>query len=352
MKITYKLLHLNNVLCKFQVQHRSMMAMMGALDNVDVQNNIPFQMQPQPPNRAPQKSQGTSPIRASADASVRSTMIIEELEESTRSRKGRKKSSVRGALNELKNLQDSTGRWQSHSPGGQSRKSSGRASGKENIDKSALHMSHLQGHGHINGEFQEATDVYHVRQQGKEPIHFIPKFLRVPAEKDTSDVKLPHIPGNAWAERQDNEYEPREENLQIPLLNVHGVNAPSKLFPGVNKFPGNQMPYIPQQQYPPHYGALPQYDHQMPIMGFSQQQSEGRDANKFGIPLLKIPKETKPFLGPQPEATFGRLLAPHLIIGSEQERYQKELTKQKYAREFHRLQVSIYIEVILLSFMN
>ncbi|XP_021376995.1 uncharacterized protein LOC110465482 isoform X2 [Mizuhopecten yessoensis] len=303
-----------------EVQHTNMMAMMGALDDQDNSQPPPLRRYPRRPHsQSPSRGEGrmtenrgTSPMRGSRGNSLdRSTMRLEELDHSGRSRSA-KKGSVGGALTELKNLQGSANRSRA-------------LSGSRSPPKSRL------GGPDRKTEVKENINVQHSQQLSNEPIHFIPKFLRIPAERDMNEdqVKLPRIPSQAWREKDDEYADKPAENISIPLLNVYGAHVPSRLFPGVNKFPGNQIPQVASQNPP--YGPPPQY-----FESYTDQQSSDQS---IGIPLLKMPNETKPFLGPRPEPSFGRLLAPHLILGSEQERHQQEMAKQKHAREFHRQQV-------------
>lgn len=281
-----------------------MMAMMGALDEMDINDHSHGRRsRSNPRNR--QHSPAHSPIRDSRTLD-RSAMVIDELENTSRSNRGQpKRSSVKGTLSELKNLQQETvkPRSKSQSPGRRGR-SLERGQGQQ-----------------IHEEYVQQQNVQ--QNQG----YFNPKFLRLTAERDTSDerVRFPPVPTQAWSAGP-SKGPMREEDVNIPLLNLHGVAGPSRIFPGVHKYPTDLPPAAPQAT-PPNYFEI-----------FNANQQEEQE-NRFGIPLLKLPDEKKPLLGPQPVSTFGRLLAPHLIIQTESERQQKELLKKRHQQEFHKLQV-------------
>ena len=241
----------------------------------------------------------------------------------------------RGVLSELHNLQLSEEkegrRRKSRSPGGTLR------AGKENHPSSALHLSDLRGPGHPSEDIQ----LYRVENEDPSNINFTPKFLRIPAERDTNvPTRFPHIPSEAWAPRQD--MRPREGVPDMPLLHVDRT-VPGHVFPGSQR--SRSLPkYLPQQGYfqPPH-GSV--YQPPPPPSVLPHPGLEGTESpdSGIGIPLLRIPTDEER-AGRQPR--FGELLPPDVVIENERERQQKELLREKYAREFHQLHVSINFKLL------
>lgn len=299
--------------CHFQVQHQSMMAMMGALDGQVPQ--VPVAWQPdQTANQRPAHplSQSLSPPRRG------------QQEQGQRSPKG--KSSYRGVLSELHNLQISEERERprrkSRSPGATLR------DGKENLARSELHVSDLRG---PQGQ-QEDIQLYRVENGDPSSINFAPRFLRIPAERDTDmPLRFPHIPTEAWGQRQ--KVRDKENIPDMPLLHVDRT-VPGHVFPGSQR--SRSLPrYIPQQGY----FQVPQSSSYQPVPVLPRATSEGIESpdSGIGIPLLRIPTEDER-AGRRPR--FGELLPPDVVIENERERQQKELLREKYAREFHHLHVS------------
>lgn len=284
-------------LVKFQVQHRSMMAMMNVLDDP---GQIPG-VHPPRGNRV--QSRGTSPLRGDIE-DTQSTM----LHSTGRSRRSPdRKENVRGVLTELKNLQQSTGKSGKKKKG--SKSPSGTLIEKENASL-PLQMSELRGASQDG--YPENVEVYRVQHQGSRPLQdgpFIPRFLQLQAERDTNQLHFPHIPVQAWGEHQAPPQPHDDANL--PLLQLNSMYGAPNVPP-----PGS---YFPQQ--PPYPGQS------------GHQQSKGQ----FGMPLLSLPKDSD---GRFHQPAFGRLLAPDLVIGQEDEEYhQRELVKQRLAHEFHQQQV-------------
>ena len=247
--------------------------------------------------------------------------------EKQRSLKG--KNINRGVLSELHNLQQVEGREEqrrkSRSPGGTLR------DGKENLVRSALHMSDLRGPGNQ----QEDIQLYRVENGDPSNINFTPKFLRIPAERDTNvPVRFPHIPTEAWGTRQD--MRGKEGIPDMPLLHVDRT-VPGHVFPGGQR--SQSLPkYIPQQGY----FQPPQGSSYQPPPVMHHRQPEGMESpdSGIGIPLLRIPMEDEEV---RRQPRFGELLPPDVVIENEKERQQKELLREKYAREFHKIHVSHYI---------
>ncbi|XP_053394280.1 ciliogenesis and planar polarity effector 1-like isoform X3 [Mercenaria mercenaria] len=277
-----------------EVQHQSMMAMMGALDG-----QPPVAWQPEIPANQRQGSL-RSPIRGGNQ-----NQIIEEMG----ARKG--KGSIRGVMSELKNLQVTEQKEQK-------RRKSKSPQGKENID-SSLRMSELR-----NGE---NIEVYRVTQDSG--INFYPNFLRIPAERDTEGVRFPHIQQEAWGPRQSQL--PRQDIPDMPLLHV------DRTIPG-HKFPVNQ-----RSQLLPRYQPDPGYF--QPPPGFSPAQAgpaprqpprqpESPDSG-IGIPLLRLQTaEEKSKRQPR----FGELLPPDVMSEVDREKQQQEMLRERYLREYHELQ--------------
>ncbi|KAL4235812.1 hypothetical protein ACF0H5_004202 [Mactra antiquata] len=263
-----------------EVQHASMMAMMGALDG-------------QPVNRQ--------------------DMIPQAIHEPSTVRKG----SMKGVLGELKNLQIN----EEHE--GKKRRSRS-PHGKENID-SPLRMSQLQ-HG------RETVEVYRVTNDDQQSgMNFYPNFLRIPAEKDEG-VRFPHIsqPREAWGQQQQgSEFRPGVTNM--PLLHV------DRTVPA-HKCPASQRPMsLPNQQFgpgffqpPPSHGLV----HLPPNQPSSGRSVESPDSG-IGFPLLKIPNEEDER---QRKPRYGELLPPDVIYETSREKYQHEQLKERYLQEYHQLQ--------------
>ncbi|XP_060600361.1 uncharacterized protein LOC132753839, partial [Ruditapes philippinarum] len=280
-----------------EVQHQSMMAMMGALDG-----QPPVAWQPEIPANQRQ-GLSRSPTREGNQDLTADEIGI---------RKG--KGSIRGVMSELKNLQMTE---QSEL---KRRKSKPHAQGKENID-SPLRMSELR-----NGE---NIEVYRVSQDSG--VNFYPNFLRIPAERENEGVRFPHIPQEAWGPRQSQA--PEQGIPNMPLLHV------DRTVPG-HKFPVNQRP-----QMLPKYQPEPGYFQSQ--LGFSpafpgptqQQQQPPRQLDSpdsgIGIPLLRLQTaEDKSKRQPR----FGELLPPNMMSEIDREQQQQEMLRERYLREYQELQ--------------
>jgi len=286
----------------FQVQHQSMMAMMGALDGTQPQVAMQQAMTNQ------QAARSSPPVRGE-NQDVEAERVF----------KGN--NSIRGVLGELHNLQESEER--------QKKKGSARSPhGKENVD-SPMRLSHLQS--------GENIEVYRVTHDDQGRQNFYPNFLRIPAERDSSDVRLPQIPRQAWTS-QSNFVPPQNRGpVEMPLLHVDRT-VPAHKFPATQR--GVSIPhYLPEPGYfhPPQQ-AGPQ--HSLPRQPLlpkpsSHQSTESLDSG-IGIPLLRLQTQEEQ-KGRAPR--FGELLPPDQVIESIQETEQKDLLRERYMREFHQLQV-------------
>ncbi|XP_052090443.1 uncharacterized protein LOC127727068 isoform X2 [Mytilus californianus] len=320
-----------------EAQHRSMLAMMGALDGHEVpadhyhnkpsdyrrhqsprrdlsprrrqdslESSLPRRRSPS--NEERRRYESGSLHRRPVEEHMTQSMVMGELSGSRR-KKSPGRANIGGTLKELQNLQENTNRRRSKSPHGQGYRSE---VNKENYQSSGA-------------------------QQGS--VNFIPKFLRMQAERDEGEFKLPHIPIPAWEERGPQQPPPgMGRDFGMPLLQLNAGYAPSQLFPGSYR--------VPQAQYPPPpppLGMLSQPPNDTPLAPMYQnmfQRIEKRENDgpaKMDMPLLSLPKH-KDLLGPS-DAAFGRLLDPHLIISHEQEIKQKELLKHKHNLDFLRSHV-------------
>ena len=307
--------------------------MMGALDGQVPQ--VPVAWQPaQSTNQRPAQpsSRSLSPPRRGQ----------QEEDRTDRQRSPKGKNQYRGVLGELHNLQineDKEGsRRKSRSPGGTLR------DGKENRARSALHMSDLRDPSHQ----QEDIQLYRVENGDPSNINFAPRFLRMPAERDTNvPLRFPHIPSQAWGQRQE-EIREKENIPDMPLLHVDRT-VPGHVFPGSQR--SRSLPRnIPQQGYfqpPQGHFQPPQGQAHAPAPVLPRSASEGIESpdSGIGIPLLRIPTQDEQA---RRQPRFGELLPPDVVIENEFERQKKEFLRERYAREFHELHVSS-ISVSLLS---
>ncbi|XP_067677557.1 ciliogenesis and planar polarity effector 1-like isoform X1 [Haliotis asinina] len=195
-----------------EVQHRSLMAMMGAIDGPDAESH-------------PITPQHQAPSHGSQDRPV----AVDDLHHS-------QQPPIRGVLREMRNLRTTTEHSQS-----------GRSPGKENSLPLGI------------------SDLRHSADSS------FPKFLRIPAERDMNDgFKLPHIPMSAW---NDPTQQHEKGVPQMPLLHLN--QAPSSFFQGLQKtspgqFPINPPPYdhSSSNQFPSsHHGHLG-----MPLLKMSKQE--------------------------------------------------------------------------------
>ncbi|KAK3579099.1 hypothetical protein CHS0354_022119 [Potamilus streckersoni] len=278
-----------------EVQHQSMMAMMGALD----ETRTPWQPD-QPANETIEQH-----LSRSQPDRTRGPMVEDELEHSQRPH--HQKPNVREVLQEMKNLQKES--LVENVPGikGKRLKSPhGKISGKENILEASLHVSDLQSASRSPQEIQ----LYQIRD-GQEDVNLIPRFLRIPAEKDDGGVslKLPKLPQEAWG--QEKNEKPREEISRIPLLQID-ENA-------------HKIAHIPYQYAPSRLLPMPQAGY---FNGDITNKAVHISVGHHDIPLLQLPKDNEQ----QGKSTFGKLLPPSMV-GSQQQT-QAEALRERMAKEF------------------
>ena len=278
----------------FQVQHRSMMAMMGALDGQPIEMTRP---DIPPPQSVPyiQPPMGYNQQESSDD--MRGS--------------GRRKGHPENVLKELKNLQRQEERQKPR------RKS--KSPGKENIIDSTLRVSALQND----------VEIYRITQDPNK-ISLAPRFLKMEAEKD-SDFQLPNIPKEAWPSRDDGKL---GDVPDMPLLHVERT-VPGQVFPGVQR-----RQALPQYRPTPGFFQPPAHvgGHASPAPGqITPPKSADSLDSGIGIPLLKLPSGSEP-VRRQPK--FGELLPPEYVMENWQELQKQEEVKQRYMKEFHMLQVS------------
>ena len=270
------------------------------------------------------RSPSNEGTRRGASESPRRRMPVEEhmtrsmgMDELHYTPSGRKKSPGRGIYNgafkELQNLKETTSRRQSKSP-----------------------------HGHQSYR-SEVNKKNYGRIDQPENFSFIPKMLRLQAERDEPEFKLPPIPVPAWEERPQQMPPQIGKDFGMPLLSVNAAYTESNLFPGYHRLPQGPPPppFGLHSQPPPDDRPLPPMYQNM-LQRIDKRVSDGPP--KIDMPLLSLPKN-KDLLGPS-DAAFGRLLDPNLIISHEQQIKQKELLRHKNNLDFLRSQVKydyIYI---------
>ncbi|XP_052775731.1 ciliogenesis and planar polarity effector 1-like isoform X4 [Mya arenaria] len=282
-----------------EVQHQSMMAMMGALDG----DQPPAAMQPAVLTNQ-RAARSLSPQRGDN----------QENEIERRATKGNR--SMRGVLGELHNLQQTEEKQQK-------KKRPKSPHGKENVD-SPLRVSELRS--------GENVEVYRVTQNEQGP-NFYPNFLRIPAERDKESVRFPQIPRQAWTSQ--NIFPPPSQGpVEMPLLQVDRT-VPAHKFP-VSQRSQSLPRYLPDAgffQAPPSQGPVGSLQGQAPYRP-PQRPADSPDSG-IGIPLLKLQNQEER-KGRAPR--FGELLPPDQVIESMEEAEQKERLRERYLREFHQLQ--------------
>ncbi|XP_062574969.1 ciliogenesis and planar polarity effector 1-like isoform X1 [Saccostrea cucullata] len=261
-----------------EAQHRSMMAMMGALED-------PVE-EPVTPQR--QSAYHSPPGRND----TRNTMVLEELETTEDRRRARRRSPRR--------RQDS--------PEDQTRHQIRRNRSQERFQRTA------------------------------EDPDFIPRYLRVEAERDIEEepFRLPPIPMPAWAEESQRPLQ--EDQYDIPLLHLGRGGAPPMVYTEPHRASDYNVSHFSPSpaSHPP-----PSYQESFFIPPVTQKPESQPQAvpQSIEMPLLKLIPEDKPFLGSQNASNFGRLLDPALLVAHEQELQQKETLKYRHAREFFQQQV-------------
>lgn len=290
-----------------EVQHQSMMAMMGALDG-----QLP------PPIVAWQPDIPVSQRQAQQLGQPLSAREVYQNESEGHKETPQEKESLQSALRELKNLEMTEG----------TRKRLRRSQsshGKENVD-STLKMSHLKS--------GENIEVYRLSYNGPDPsnINFYPNFLRIPAERDQENVQFPNLFNEAWNSRDDGILKDRIP--EMPLLHVDRTIQAHK-FPVSNH--SSSLPvYVPQPGYfQSGFGQAPGSFPNL-ITHFQCQAARQLDSpdSGIGIPLLMLPNEDK---GVKHQLRFGELLPPDMVDNVE-ERQKKAMLHEKYLREYHKLQ--------------
>ena len=247
------------------------------------------------------------------------TLHVEELHLS-KSRGVERGNQVRGILRELKNLQqgvDDPHQYQSLQELSQSERYA-YLQNKENFPSLPLNVSALRGNDrspNVYPAFCQERDVplYDASQ--------IPKFLRMPAEKETDsdNLYLPQVPLQAWTEdRVPTAF--GSSFTKMPLLRLDERSGQNNLFhnPAQDHFPLLPAPQHSVFSYQQPAGSVPT----VPI------PSQSVPLGPFGIPLLSISKRDTQFMNViQP--SFGRLIDPSVVLAHEQEIHEQEMEKQK-----------------------
>ncbi|KAL3869912.1 hypothetical protein ACJMK2_042534 [Sinanodonta woodiana] len=278
-----------------EVQHQSMMAMMGALD----ETRTPWQ-----PNHPANETLEQHLSRLQPDR-TRGLMVEDELEHSQRPH--HQKPNVREVLQEMKNLQkESVVENVPGLKGKRFRSQHGKISGKENILEASLHVSDLQSASRSPQEIQ----LFQISTR-QEDVNLIPRFLRIPAEKDDGGLsfKLPKLPQEAWGQEK-NEI-PKEEISRMPLLQID-ENA-------------HKITHIPFQHAPSQLLPIPQAGY------FNSDMTKNAvhvSVGNHDIPLLQLPKDNEQ----QGKSTFGKLLPPSMVVSQHQA--QAEALRERMAKEF------------------
>lgn len=220
---------------------------------------------------------------------------------------------VKGALDELRNLQNTENSLRG-------RKKPGLMVGKENVSNvdSPLRMSELR-HGE-NVEVYRMTEGRH--SDGAFGLY--PPFLKLQAERD-GPVQFPKIPQSAWQSQGNMPF--KSDATEMPLLRVDRT-VPAHKFPVSHRDAS-----LPRYKAEPGYFQPPSYATSPPV----ERPSESVDSG-IGMPLLRLKYEDD--VGRQPPR-FGELLPPHVVIETRKEAEQKELLRERHLREFHELQVSL-----------
>ncbi|XP_041357450.1 uncharacterized protein LOC121374415 [Gigantopelta aegis] len=300
-----------------EVQHKSLMAMMGAIDDPDQETSI-----------------GSRTGIKDGDK----TLHVEELH-SSRSRGAGRGSQVRGILKELKNLQqrvDEPHQFQSL----QDLSHRGRNAylqNKENLSSLPLDISALRGserYPNVYPAFSQERDI---------PLYEpdrIPKFLRIPAEKDTSseDLHLPRVPLQAWSE---DSMPPAYGSsfTKMPLLRLDGGYPHSNLFHSFHNPAEEHFPLFPAPQESVLTHQRPAGD--VPLV---PMPSHPIPSGPFGIPLLRISRPDTQFMNViQP--SFGRFVDPSAVLAHEEEIHKQEMEKQKHLQDFHKHLVHDHTEL-------
>ncbi|XP_048256398.1 uncharacterized protein LOC124134597 [Haliotis rufescens] len=197
-----------------EVQHKSLMAMMGAIDGPDAESYPVTPQQQAPSYRGQDRS-----------------MTVDDLHRS-------QQPPIRGVLREMRNLRTTT----EHS-----NLQRGLSPGKENSLPLGI------------------SDLRHPADSS------FPKFLRIPAERDINDgFKLPHIPVSAW---NDPTQQHGKGVPEMPLLHLN--QAPANFFQGLHKTTPGQFPIHPPPYDHSQSNQLSSQDGHlgMPLLKMPKQES-------------------------------------------------------------------------------
>lgn len=223
------------------------------------------------------------------------TMGTEELRFSQKRGRSHKSQELREALFELKDLQ---------------KDSSYRKSNEVVRETCEAGQNHAEKHN------ADAAD------------HGIPKFLRIPAERDTTGVKFPSISTSHPGGLSQGMQQLSVNHVQIPLLRLP---APD---PGMNVL--RNLPKMSAQTHlpPPGYFRGPVQAH-VPAPSFTMFPGLGAHVDPPttgpkppGFPLLRIDLSSHPHLNQFNSNAVGDRIDP------------KEAVKQKLAQEFYQQQLS------------
>lgn len=309
-----------------EAQHRSMIAMMSALDGQELppeQYYYDRQRSEPPRRRHPSPRRDTSPRRHDSqheNSPRRRSPSTEGSRRNASESPHRRQMPIREHMTQSMNM------------------------GELNASMYSTRRKKSPGRGYVGGALKELQNLQEATSKsGKSPIgfqqrievnkeNFIPRFLRIEAERDDSEFKLPPIPVPAWEDRGQ-QHPGMVKDFGFPLLQLNAGYAPSQLFPGSHRVPHGQFPPPPPRISQPPPAELP-----LPAMYQNMfLRMEHKESAKTGMPLLSLPKD-KDLLGPS-DASFGRLLSPNLIIAHEQQMKEKELLKHKHNLDFLRSQV-------------
>ncbi|XP_064607182.1 ciliogenesis and planar polarity effector 1-like isoform X2 [Liolophura sinensis] len=273
-----------------EVQHQSMMAMMGALDET---------VQPVSPKHAPLGSTNMSRGPVSSQLS-QGTMGTEELRFSKKKGRSRKSQELREVLFELKDLQ---------------KESSYRKSDKIVYERSEAVQRYISEQGHSENPKADGAD------------HGIPKFLRIPAERDTTGFKFPSISTSHPEALSQRMQQLSVSHVQIPLLRLP---APDPGMDVLRNFP--KMSSQTQLPSPGYFRGLVRSHIPAPsptVLPRLEDQGGPRTPGPIppAIPLLRIDFSSHSHLNQFNSNAVGDQINP------------KEAVKQKLARDFYQQQM-------------
>ncbi|XP_055956482.1 uncharacterized protein LOC126817630 [Patella vulgata] len=303
-----------------EVQHHSLMAMMGAIDDTSV-SSLPTQHRVlrEPPQRQQQSTRHRSPERRhdSLYNPTDNSMNLDELETSLHrsSNKLDKKGPVKvdRVLQELKYLQH-----ENIQPVASGSLKTKPAHGKENKGFPLLGLDNSRHVGYVNAALK--TDANNV--------NLIPKFLRMTAERDTNQPNFffPKIPQEAWSEHQPHHKQPREP---IQLLKLQSY--PQFQFKNL----ANKIPILPPA--PASGGQPPQ-----------RSMAPSKDPkHRFGIPLLQLQETKPPYIELGKESHLGQFVNPEQLLSPEQLLQKVESEKEKIQKMKEQTEEKIQTKKII-----